>query len=84
MGFLIELGSRVKCKSTNFSGVVTSRSECLYGCNRYTVQPQVIDPAKEMKLPDAYAFDEDDLEFIETVVEKKLRNTGGPIEKIVR
>jgi hypothetical protein len=37
-----------------------------------------------MKLPDAYAFDEDDLEFIETVVDKKVRNTGGPIEKIVR
>ncbi len=38
--FKIALGTKVKDKVTGFKGVVVARTEWLFGCLRYTVQPQ--------------------------------------------
>lgn len=85
MGFLKsvfkhKLGIMVISKTTNIKGMITSRAEALYGCNRYYVQTQA---GADMKLPDSYWFDEDDLEVIvkEKVIEKNNKKVGGPISK---
>lgn len=77
--FKIELGSKVESRSTGFTGVVHSRSENLYGCNRYFVQPRV---GEDMKLVDGAWFDEEDIQFIEQTVVRTPSNNGGPISNI--
>lgn len=79
----IGLGVKVKDRVTGLTGVTTIRSEHLNGCWRYTIQPPV---DKEGKLPDAYWFDESNIEVLETkpVVEHHAVRTGGPIEKVTR
>lgn len=77
--FKHDLGSKAKSKTTQLTGVITIRSECLYGCNRYLIQPPV---NADSKLPDSYWVDEDDIEIIEPPAVKKLEtNRGGPISK---
>lgn len=77
--FTIELGSKVKSRSTGLMGLITSRSESLYGCNRYTVQPPC---GKDMKLPDSYYCDEADLEVTEKPkIERQNSTRGGPITR---
>ena len=78
--FTIELGSKVKSDVSGFTGIVTSRSEHLNGCNRYWVTPAV---GKDGKLPDGYWFDEKELIVVskpnlerETRA-KKSTNSGG-------
>jgi len=51
--FKIELGKEVKAKVTGLVGITTSRSECLYGCNRYYIQPKV---GEDKKVPDGWWF----------------------------
>lgn len=72
--FTIELGSKVKSKITGFSGVVTSRSEHLNGCNRYWVTPPV---DKDGKLPDGYWHDEAELEVTEAPTLSRANNDRG-------
>ena len=75
-GFKHELGSKAKSITRGFTGVIGSRSECLYGCNRYFIEP----PAdKDGKLSDSYWFDEDDIEIIKKPKTKRVeKDTGGP------
>lgn len=78
--FKHELGSKARSKTTLFVGVIVSRSQALYGCNRYYLQAQA---GKDNKLPDSYWFDEDDLDILEKPkVKKSDKNTGGPISRV--
>jgi hypothetical protein len=53
--FIFELGAKVKSGITGFEGIVTSRSENIYACNRYWVQPSV---DKQGKKQDGMWLDE--------------------------
>lgn len=79
--FKHELGCEVEAKVTRLRGVVTSRSECLYGCNRYYIQP----PAdKDMKIPEGWWVDEDDIVVVGQGVNvaRGENPPGGPMSKI--
>ena len=77
--FKHNLGAKVKSRSTGLVGITQSRSENLYGCNRYYVQPSVLD---DMKVPDGYWLDEEDIEFIEQTIERNPSTNGGPLSKV--
>lgn len=84
MGFLKstfkhKLGAMARSKTTKLQGIINNRAEALYGCNRYYVQPQVV---SDMKIPDGYWMDEDDIEIVEQVAEKNNKKTGGPMSKV--
>lgn len=76
----MKLGQKARCKVTGFEGTLTSRTEHLNGCVRWGIQPKV---DKDGKLPDAYIFDECQLEVLseEPVIAHEEKATGGPIEK---
>jgi len=76
--FKHELGSKVKSRCVGVIGIVQSRSENLYGCNRYFIQPPA---GEDMKVPDGYWFDEEDLEFIEQMINRTPSTNGGPLSK---
>lgn len=77
--FVHECGVEVISKVTKMKGIITSRSENLYGCNRYYVQPPI---GKDNKMPDGWWHDEQDLEVVGLGVTAKKKKTGGPISKI--
>ena len=78
---MIELGDKVKCKWSGFTGVVVGMHYYINGCNQYTILPKCKDknePAKEE------AIDEQNLEIVEKnkkPIEKE--EVGGP-SRIVR
>jgi hypothetical protein len=76
--FKHELGNKVKTKSTGLEGILMSRSECLYGCNRYFIQPKV---DKDMKLPEGWWADEDDIIIVNKGITAKKKYTGGLMSK---
>ena len=57
MSFKYELGYMAKDKITSFEGLITSRVEYLTGCNRYHLQPRVLN--KDNQPADGQYFDED-------------------------
>ena len=59
--FKHELGKLVKDKVTELDGIITSRSECLYGCNRYFIQPKA---GQDKKVPDGWWVDEEQIDVI--------------------
>jgi hypothetical protein len=74
-----ELGAKAKSKVVGMEGIITSRSENLYGCNRYFIQPRV---GSDGKVIDGWWFDEDDIDIIELPVAKREhKNIGGPISR---
>ena len=74
---MINLGDEVIDTVSGFKGVVTSKTEFLNGCFRYGVQPRV---DKEGKLPEAFNFDEPQLELVKAKkVKEGPKNTGGPV-----
>lgn len=85
--FRFNLGDVLKDRLTGLTGVAVNRSEHLFGCARYWLQPREI---KDGKTVDGQWFDEDSLELVEAgVVQRKhyrvyeadtapLRRTGGP------
>jgi len=83
--FKHELGSEVITKVSKLKGILVSRCECLYGCNRYTVQP----PAdKDGKLLDGWWVDEEDIIVTGKGVPKPEAQTntrpGGPMTRASR
>ena len=78
--FKHELGKEAKSKVTGLIGVITSRSQCLYGYNRYYLQPKA---DKESKVPDGWWIDEDDVEIVGEGVIKAAKETGGPMSRTV-
>jgi hypothetical protein len=79
MDFKWEMGSKSKTKTVGLIGIITARSENLYGCNRYYVQPAA---GKDMKVPEGFWVDEDDVTILEKPkAPRKAKNTGGPMSK---
>ena len=80
MQFKLNNGDKVQSETVGISGVITSRSDCLHGCNRYFVQPAA---GKDNKFPDGYWFDEDDLTLVKKSAVKPGRNDrGGPPSRL--
>ena len=50
----IELGSKVKCKVTGFTGIAVAVLKSIHKCDRYHVQPPV---NKDGIIPEAMAID---------------------------
>ena len=88
--FRHNLGDKVKDVVTGIVGIVISRSESLFGCNRYWLQPQ---EHKDGKPADGGWYDEESLEVLEAKAVKRpsyarvvvqeetaqpLRRAGGP------
>lgn len=73
---MIYLGDKVRDKVSGFEGIAVTRHTYLNGCNRISVQPAI---DKDGKLPEYEAFDEPQLEVIESMaVEGDDGHTGGP------
>jgi|HubBroStandDraft_5_1064220.scaffolds.fasta_scaffold11891_10 hypothetical protein len=62
--FKFALGAKVKDKVSGFSGLVIGRTQWLYNCARYVVQPQELD--KDGKPKASEGFDEDQLVEVKT------------------
>ena len=58
----IELGDRVKDRITGLTGIAIARTEWLYGCVRYSVQPE---ETKDGKPADCYVVDAHQLEVVQ-------------------
>lgn len=71
-----KLGDNVKDKITGFTGIVTARTEWLYGCIRYIVQPSSLFEGKPIE---PVSFDEGQLEVVEAGVhiDNVEKDTGG-------
>lgn len=79
--FKHKLGIEVKQRTTGFRGLLISRSENLFGCNRYFVQPKA---DKDMKIPESWWCDEGDLEKIGDGIQVDNSpdvKPGGPMSK---
>ena len=81
MIFKYELGVVAESKVYGLSGTITARSENLYGCNRYYIQPKV---DKEGKMRDGYWLDEEDILLSPLVqkIEVEKSEKGGPASRI--
>ena len=77
--FAVDMGKKVKDKVTGLTGIITARSENLYGCNRYLIQPPA---GKDSKVPDAWWVDEDQMTVVGDGVTVKRKDTGGPMSRI--
>lgn len=83
---MIELGSKVQCLVTGFTGVAIGRHEYLYGCTRYSVLPKTKKEAKGTLEPERY-FDEPQLKVLakptkiikDTRTKAVAKNPGGPM-----
>ena len=72
----IELGNKLRCKVTGFTGIAIARIEYLNGCVQYGLKPKV-DP-KTNKIEEVVYIDDQQLGVVGRglVMEKKI--TGGP------
>ena len=73
----IQLGDKVKCKLSGFTGIATARTEFLNGCIQIEVLPKV---KKNNEIVEAQSIDEQSLKVI-TRVKKEIEeeeSTGGP------
>lgn len=80
---MIELGWKVRDQITGFEGIAIARTEWLYGCTRYVIEPNKLD--KDGKLPDPHSFDEQRLivlerspKFISPDMTDAAKKPGGP------
>lgn len=72
-----QIGDRVKVEVTNLVGILTAKSQHLYGCERVGVQPEGTD--KDNKPYDTYWFD---ITAVKVVKKKVLTgDTDKPLEK---
>ena len=71
------LGDKLVCKVTGFSGIVTARVEFLNGCVQYCLQPSV---NSKGEIPDFCYLDEHQLARVqsEVVPGPSNRRVGGP------
>ena len=76
--FKHDLGVVAQARVTKLVGVLTSRSENLYGCNRYYIQPPV---GEDQKVPDGWWVDEDDINVMGSCVTAAPKTVGGPMSK---
>jgi len=73
--FKHELGTRVKDRVSGLVGTIVGRTEWLYGCRRYSVQP---DGVKDGKPFESIGFDEDALAPLTEGIPGTVKQTGGP------
>ena len=81
--FKHQLGAKVQDRITGVQGVIVGRTQWLYGCIRYSVQPLEL---KDSRPVDQVGFDEDQLVVIEEptpqilgdVADEVAEVTGGP------
>jgi hypothetical protein len=76
--FKFELGDRAKDSVTGFSGVLTSRTQWITGCNTYGIQSQELRDGKPV---DATHFDEERIVILaEAVIAPASADVppGGP------
>ena len=72
---MINLGDKVKDKVSGFTGIAVGKTEWLYGCVRFNIQPPI---DKDGKLPEMGSFDEPQLEVIGSKKgSKSKKQTGG-------
>lgn len=74
MTFKYELGSKAKCKITGYTGIITSRTEWLYGCRRYTLQAQELKDGAPVA---SHYLDEDAIDLLEAAEPHRVSDTGG-------
>jgi hypothetical protein len=77
--FIHTMGFKAESKVMGIKGIITARSENLYGCNRYFIQASV---GADGKMPDSFWVDEDDISIIGEGVTAKPKDTGGPASTI--
>ena len=74
-----ELGTKLKCKVTGFTGVATARIEYLNGCIQYCIKPKV---NKDGKIYEGEYIDVAQLEVVKPRVRRSLPavsvSRGGP------
>ena len=71
-----ELGDKLECTITGFSGVVICRNEWLNGCLQYCLKPKV---DKDGKIQDGEWFDEGQLKLVKAKSKTKpKKRPGGP------
>lgn len=76
--WVFNLGDKVKCKHTGFSGIIVGRTEFINGCKQYCVIPK----EKDGKYPEDVGIDEESLKLMER--QNKLNipaRTGGPVTR---
>ena len=73
--FEFELGIEVISTISGFTGIITSRSQHLNGCDRYWVAPKV---DKDGKLPDGIWMDDGELKTTKKENNVKVRKTVSP------
>jgi hypothetical protein len=71
----IRLGSEAQDKVSGIKGIVVAETRWLYGCLRYSLQPQV---KKDGTVPDALSFDEDSLRVLRTPEQTGIHPTSIP------
>jgi len=82
---VVELGDKAQDAVTGLTGIVTSTSKNLFGCNRAYVQPQA---DKNQKIADGFWCDVDSLKVLKKSVVKghaeipELAKTGGPMSRV--
>ena len=76
----IKLGNKVRDSITGFTGIVTSRTDYLFGCVHVGVTPDSLD--KDGKPMDCQFFDEQRILLVESskpkVSQDSVAKSGGP------
>lgn len=70
------LGKEAKDKVTDFSGIIVSKVEYLFGCNQYGIAPKSVDG----KIGETYYFDEGRIEITGNGIapeEVRVEKNGG-------
>lgn len=81
--FKHKLGLSAETRTTGLKGILMSRAQWLFGCNRYHIQPKV---DKDNKVPNGWWVDEDDIKILGDgiILEKKEGSKlGGPMSKLI-
>ena len=76
----VELGDKVRCKVTGFTGIATARTVFLNGCIQYSVTGKV---GKDNKLliENEASIDEQSIELIKPKKKIKKESNGGAMRK---
>lgn len=70
---MAELGDEVKCRVTNYKGIVTSKTQFLNGCVQVGIQAPI---QKDGKMGESWNIDENQIDIINS---KKVKVTAKPV-----
>ena len=80
----INLGDRVRCIHTGFTGTAVAKTEFINGCIQWSVLPKLKDGKTSITaMPEEVGIDEQSLEVVKKPKKKKVkkRSTGGAMTK---